>query len=77
MSAKMGIPHGKTRRDKQNSRLYVLRMQKHISQRELADRAGVSRNTIMRIENGDCLPSTSVIIRLCAALNVSITELME
>ena len=77
MSTKMGVPRSTTKRDKKNIMLYKMRMEMGFSQRELAVRAGVSRNTIMQIENGDCTPNLDTLKKLCAALDVDLGELIE
>lgn len=73
----MGVPRSSKRRDKQYSGLYELRMKKMISQRELADRAGISRNALMRIENGDSAPNMETCRKLCTALNIELSELFK
>lgn len=77
MASKMGVPRSITKRDKKNVTLYNTRMKKGFSQRELADRAGVSRNTIMQIENGDCTPNLETMKKLCSALGVDLSDLLE
>lgn len=74
MAAPMGKPQDKKKRDKHHSRLYDIRISQKLSQRELAELSGVTRNTIMRIENGDVTPNMATIQKLCKALNVSIGE---
>ena len=73
--AKRGIPRAVNRRDKQNSRLYQLRMDRNLSQRELAEMSGVDRTTIMHIENGDVVPSIDSCRKICSALGVTFTEI--
>ena len=46
-----------------------------MSQAELADRAGVSRQTIGAIEGGDYSPSVWLAIRLSRILGVTVEEL--
>ena len=74
---KRGIPRSNNRRDKKHSRLYELRLSHNLSQRELAERAGVSRNTVMRIENGDTLSNTAIIKKLCDTLGVEMSDFYE
>jgi transcriptional regulator with XRE-family HTH domain len=59
------------------TRLRAIRERKALSQQELADRAGVSRVAIVRIENGASEPYPSTVRKLAAALNVEPHELME
>ncbi len=73
---KMGVPRSTRKRDKKQLTLYKLRMEKGLSQRELADRAGVQRNTVMQIENGDCTPNLETVRKLCVALEVELSELL-
>ena len=75
--AKRGIPRAVNRRDKQHSRLYQLRINKNLSQRELAERAGVTRNTVMLIENGDTLPNLDTVKKLCDVLEVDLSDFFE
>lgn len=72
--AKRGLPHAVNKRDKTQNKLYQLRIERNISQRELADRAGIARNTVMLIENGDRVPNMDTIIRLCKVLEVSMND---
>ena len=75
--SKRGIPRAVNRRDKHQSRLYQLRMNKNLSQRELAERAGVTRNTVMLIENGDTLPNLDTVKKLCDVLGVELSDFFE
>ena len=54
-----------------------LRERKKWSQRELAERVGVSQTTIALIESGDREPSLDVLRRLAQALGVTVSELLE
>ena len=74
MAAPMGKPQNKNRRAKNHNRLYDIRIEKGLSQRELANLSGVSRNTITRVENGDVAPNMETCRKICNALNVSIGE---
>ena len=46
-----------------------------LTQAELALRIGVSRKTINTVENGVFVPSTTLAIKLAAALNVPVEQL--
>ncbi len=46
-----------------------------LSQQELADKIGVSRQTINAIEKGDYNPTIKLCIELCKALNKTLDEL--
>ena len=54
---------------------YFRFMNGEMSQAELADRAGVSRQTIGAIEGGDYSPSVWLAIRLVRILGVTVEEL--
>ena len=53
-----------------------LRHERFLSQRELAEKAGVTRITIARIEAGDYIPYPRTIRQLAAALGVLPAELI-
>lgn len=52
-----------------------LRMRNGMTQEEVADRAGVSRQTIISVESGRYNPSIALAYRLSRLLSVSIEEL--
>lgn len=58
-------------------KLYELRQDNDLSQARLAEIAGVDRKTINRIENGHFSPALDTIVRLCTALNVSPSDLVQ
>ena len=60
--------------DLQN-KLRVARAEKKISQGELADMVGVSRQTISSIENNQFCPSAKLALLLCIALDKRFEEL--
>ena len=51
------------------------RTQKGLSQQELADKLGVSRQTINAIEKGDYNPTIKLCIAICKALGKTLDEL--
>ena len=57
------------------NRLKVARAEKSISQKELADMVGVSRQTISAIETGQFNPSAKLALVLCMALDKRFEEL--
>jgi putative transcriptional regulator len=64
------------RRDEmKNLRLKAARAACDISQQELADRVGVSRQTINAIEKGDYNPTIRLCIAICRALGKTLNEL--
>lgn len=56
--------------------LAFLRKSKNLSQEEIADRLGVSRQAISKWENGQALPETANIMKLCEILEVTPNELL-
>ena len=58
-----------------NLRLKAARAAYDISQQELADRVGVSRQTINMIEKGDYNPTIQLCIAICRTLGKSLDEL--
>jgi len=57
--------------------LKKLRVEKGLSQRELANRMYVARSTIARWENGSRLPDAAMISRLAQCLDVDINTLLS
>lgn len=57
------------------NRLKEARAQRNLSQRELAEMVGVSRNTISSIETGQFNPTAKLALILCIALNKKFEEL--
>lgn len=49
----------------------------NLTQEQLAERLNVSNKTVSKWENGRCLPDYRVVGDLCAALGVSVSELMD
>lgn len=56
--------------------LRALRARRKVTQTQLAARAGIDRNTVYRIERGEC-PSTRVMARIAAALGTSVDRLLK
>lgn len=57
------------------NRLKEARQAAGMSQEELAEAVGVSRNTISSIETGQFSPTAKLALVLCIALNVTFEEL--
>jgi len=55
------------------ARLRILRKERHLTQRELANRAGISVNAVSLIERNEISPSVSTLQSLAGALNVKIS----
>lgn len=58
-----------------NLKLKVARAGKDLSQQALADRVGVSRQTISAIEKGDYNPTINLCISICKELDVTLNDL--
>ncbi len=57
------------------NRLKEARTEKKLSQTQLAEMVGVSRNTISSIETGQFCPTAKLAIVLCVALDKNFEEL--
>ena len=57
------------------NRVAQARKEKHLSQSELANTVGVSRNTISSIETGQFNPTAKLALLLCIALEKNFEEL--
>lgn len=55
--------------------LRSIRIEKNISQQQLADMVGVSRNTISSIETGQFNPTAKLALILCVALDKKFEEI--
>lgn len=55
--------------------LKKIRIEKNLSQQQLADMIGVSRNTISSIETGQFNPTAKLALVLCIALDVTFEDL--
>ena len=58
-----------------NLKLKSARAAKDLSQQQLADLVGVSRQTISSIEKGDYNPTINLCIAICRALDKTLDEL--
>ena len=59
------------------ARVYELRSRSNLTQAQLAERAGVSNDTVSRIERGIRSPSFDVLDRLAKALDLEVRELFN
>ena len=59
------------------NRLKVARAEKGLSQTQLAELVGVSRNTISSIETGQFNPTAKLALILCIALHKKLHELFD
>jgi putative transcriptional regulator len=60
-----------------NIRLKLVRTELGLTQAELAARIGVSRKTINTVENGVFVPSTTLALKLAAALGCKVEDLFQ
>lgn len=60
---------------KLQNRIKEARLQKNLSQAQLAELVGVSRNTISSIETGQFSPTAKLALILCIALDKKFEEL--
>ena len=60
---------------KLKNNLKEFRQKKFLSQSELADKVGTTRQTIFAIEKGEFNPSSKLALLLCLALDVTFEEL--
>lgn len=51
-------------------RLALVRLEKNLTQIQLAEQAGVSKSTVQRLESGDVSPQLSGFIRVCRVLDL-------
>ena len=58
-----------------NLRLKAARAGQDLSQQDLADAVGVSRQTISAIEKGDYNPTINLCVRICRVLGKTLDEL--
>lgn len=58
-----------------NRKLRTLRTLNHLTQQDLADLVGVSRQTIYAIEKGEYNPTLDLCIKICKVFNVTLDEL--
>ena len=58
---------------------YIARKRKeqNLTQEQLAERLSVSNKTISKWEKGKCMPDYSIIQKLCEAIHVTLSELMD
>lgn len=60
-----------------NNTIKVERARNDLSQTDLAEKVGVTRQTIYAIETKRFVPSTVLAFKLASVLNVEVTELFE
>ena len=55
--------------------LKAVRTERHLSQQQLADMIGVSRNTISSIETGQFTPTAKLALIICVALDIKFEDM--
>ena len=63
--------------NKIGSFIQLSRKEKGMTQKDLADRIGVSDKTISKWENGNSVPDTEILSSLCQSLDISVNELLS
>ena len=63
--------------NKIGSFIQLRRKEKGMTQKDLADRIGVSDKTISKWENGNSVPDTEILTSLCQSLDISVNELLS
>ena len=58
-----------------NKKMKIARVENDMTQEQLADAVGVTRQTIGLIESGNYNPSISLCIQICNALNKTLNDL--
>ena len=58
-----------------NMTLKLARIEKDMTQKDLADCVGVSRQTVLAIEKGEYNPSIRLCLRICRALGKRLDDL--
>ena len=57
--------------------IQILRKEKGLTQKELAEIIGLSDKTISKWENGNSLPDTSMLLPLCKVFGITVNELLS
>jgi len=61
--------------EKRNSRLKLARVEKNLSQEDLAEEIGVTRQTIGLIESGNYNPTIKLCISICKVLDKTLNDI--
>ncbi len=57
--------------------VHALRSARSLTQEELADRVGVTRQTIIAIEKGNYIPSVLLALKLAHSFNTSVEDIFK
>lgn len=60
-----------------SARILQWRLQRNLSQAELAQKSGFARSTLSKIENGQLSPTFELLLKLAKGFDVEITELLR
>jgi len=60
-----------------SNKVYELRMHKELTQEELAQKVGVSRQTIIAIEKGNYTPSVLLALKIVAVFKTSVDSVFR
>ena len=63
--------------NKIGSFIQLIRKEKGMTQKDLAEQIGVSDKTISKWENGNSVPDTEILSSLCQSLDISVNELLS
>ncbi|MBQ4570558.1 MAG: helix-turn-helix transcriptional regulator [Bacilli bacterium] len=58
-----------------NTRIIIARLEKNITQTELAERVGITRQTMCLIEKGEYNPSLKLCLAICHVLGKTLNDL--
>lgn len=58
-----------------NIKIKIARIENDLSQEQLADKVGVTRQTIGLIESGNYNPTLNLCVEICKALNKTLNDL--
>lgn len=58
-----------------NKRMKIARIENDLSQEQLADIVGVTRQTIIMIESGNYNPTLNLCINICKTMNKTLNDL--
>lgn len=59
------------------SKLRDLRVEHHLSQEELGEKLGISRQSIIALESGKSMPSLPLVVQMCNFFNSAFEEMFE
>ncbi len=57
------------------SRIKKYRLQRKMTQNDMAEKLNISMTTISRYESGERQPSSDILVRICSILNISVNQL--